>query len=93
MNLCGEKYSKFEVIRERKLFFMEEKDKNCNGILFREEKEETKYVEIYARLSNWLRQEGIVEEDDFNCDLFFSNSLPFVCPFRWVQRGARKCIY
>ena len=34
------------MIRERKLFFMEEKDKNCNGILFREEKEETKYVEI-----------------------------------------------
>lgn len=44
--MCGEKYSRFEVIRERKLFFMEEKDKNCNGILFREEKEETKYVEI-----------------------------------------------
>lgn len=48
MNLCGEEYSRFEVIRERKLFFMEEKDKNCNGILFfsRRERGNTKYVEI-----------------------------------------------
>lgn len=62
------------------------------SFFFREEKEEILNTLKYARLSNWLRQEGIVEEDDFNVTCFFRTHFRLFVRFVGYKE-ARENVY